>query len=107
MVGQRFAQYFEKLLSTRRRVRRNVLLQHAVESRERGAAGQGIAAESRAVMSGLKYVAGPSRGDAGADRHAVAQRLGQGHHVGQDALVLEREQFAAARHAALYFVEHQ
>ena len=42
-----------------------------------------------------------------ADREAAAQRLGQRHHVGRDAVGVRGEQMTGAAHAALDFVEHQ
>ena len=52
----------------------------------------------------------PSRAaadDAGADRHARAEALGERHHVGLDAGVLVREPLAGAADAALHLVEHE
>ena len=46
-------------------------------------------------------------GPAGADRHAVAQRLGHGHHVGLEPLGLEGEPVAGAPEAGLHLIEHQ
>jgi hypothetical protein len=46
-------------------------------------------------------------GDAGADRQAPAEPLGQGHHVRPHGRVLPRPHRAGAAHAALHLVEDQ
>lgn len=47
---------------------------------------------------------GPSQ--ARADRHTIAQAFGQGHHVRDDAFMLEGEPGASAADAGLDFVQH-
>ena len=56
-----------------------------VEHGERGGAGDRVAAEGGAVVAGLEQVAGVAEGDAGADRDAAAEALGDGDDVGHDA----------------------
>ena len=46
-------------------------------------------------------------GPAGPHRHAVAQGLGHGHHVGRQALGLEGEPVAGAPETGLHLIEHQ
>src|SRR5690606_5971267 len=48
-----------------------------------------------------------ARGQAGADGHARAQALGQGHDVRLDAGVLVGEPLAGAADATLHLVEHE
>ena len=75
-------------------------------------------ARAAAVASGWppKVVAwspgSKARGDigprpAGADRHAVAERLGHRHDVGPHAEVLEAEPPAGAAEAGLHLVDHE
>ena len=58
-------------------------------------------------LPGLKSSRRRPGREARADRHAVAESLGERHHVGHDARVLEREPLAGAAHAALHLVEHE
>ncbi len=74
---------------------------------ERGGAGERIAAEGRAMAAGLEEGGRGSGGEAGADRHAVGEPLGERDHVGPDRRMLEREPGAGAAGAALHFVEHE
>ena len=69
--------------------------------------GQGLTAEGRAVIAGPEGRRHLGPGPAGADRHAVAQRLGHGHHVGLEPLGLEGEPVAGAPEAGLHLIEHQ
>ena len=78
-------------------------VEHGVGDRHR----QRIAAESRAVGAGGHALARFRRRQAGADRKAAAERLGQRHDVGRDAGVLIGEHVAGAADAGLYFVENQ
>ena len=63
-----------------------------------------VVAWSPGQEGGRHVVAGP----AGADRHAVAERLGDGHHVGLYAVVLEAEPAPGSPQAGLHLVDdHQ
>ena len=71
------------------------------------AGGQRLAAEGRGVVAGLEGGGHLGPGPAGADRHAVAQRLGHRDDVGHDAEVLEAEPAAGAAEAGLHLVDHE
>ena len=68
--------------------------------------GQGVAAEGGAVVAGHQGLA-VGLGQKSADGHAVAQPLGQGHHVGLHAVFLVAEQAAQPTHAGLHLVQDQ
>ncbi len=59
------------------------------------------------MLAGRDQVGRRPARQAGADRNAVAQGLGQGHHIGGDARVLVAEPGAGASQAGLDLVEHQ
>ncbi len=46
-------------------------------------------------------------GQHGSDRNAAAEPLGQGHHIGRDAVILERERGAAATDAGLDLIQDE
>ena len=58
-------------------------------------------------LPGLKTPAAGPADQAGADRHAGPETLGERHHVGADAGVLEDEPLAGAADAGLHLVEHE
>ena len=68
---------------------------------------QGLTAEGRAVIAGAERRRHLGPGPAGADRHAVAQCLRHGHHVGLEPLGLEGEPVAGAPETRLHLIEHQ
>ena len=78
-------------------------VEHGIADRHR----QRIAAEGRAVGAGGHALGRFRRRQAGADRKAAAERLGQRHDVGRDAGVLIGEQVAGAADAGLDLVEDQ
>ena len=79
-----------------------------VEHGEPGGAGERVAAEGRAVHARGEHRADlRAEGDEGADRHAAAEALGEGHRVGHDAGLLEGEPRAGAADAGLHLVEHE
>ena len=78
-----------------------------VEHAERRSADERIAAEGGAVVAGVEHRGGLAARQAGADRHAIAETLRGGHHVGQDRRVLVGEHLAGAAVAGLHFVQHQ
>ena len=55
----------------------------------------------------VEQLAGRAEGDAGADRQPAAEPLGQGDHVGLDALGLVGEPGAGAADAGLHLVEDE
>ena len=55
-----------------------------VEDGQGGGAGDRVATERGAVVAGLQQVAGPAEAEAGTDRDAAAEALGQGDDVGLD-----------------------
>ena len=105
-AGQRLAQHRRDQRSpTAAALCHQAVLLHDVQRGQRRRAGQRIAAEGGAVVARARTVpAALPRGQAGADRHARAQALGQRHHVGLDAGLLVGEPFAGAADAALHFV---
>ena len=88
-------------------LRQEAVGQHDVEHRVGDRAGQRVAAEGRAVGAGGHAGRGARGGEAGADREAAAQPLGDGGDVGRDARLLAGEQRAGAAHAGLDLVEDQ
>ena len=78
-----------------------------VKHRAAGAAGKRIAAEGGAVRTGAEHIGRGAASQASANGDAVAEGLGQGHDVGQNAGVLVSEQLPGAPHAGLNLVEHQ
>ena len=66
--------------------------------------GERVAAEGRAVVAGLEHALRAAADDAGADRHARGEALGERHHVGLEAGVLVDEPLAGAAEAALHLV---
>ncbi len=59
------------------------------------------------MVAGGERGAGLAETDAGADRQAAAEALGEGEHVGDDAFGLVREPRAGAADAGLDLVEHE
>ena len=78
-----------------------------VEHREGGGAGDRVAAEGRAMVARLQRGGAVAEADAGADRQAAAEALGQGEDVGGDPFGLVREPRAGPADAGLDLVEHQ
>ena len=78
-------------------------VEHGVADRHR----QRIAAEGRAVRAGRHALGGLGGREAGAEREAAADALGDRHDVGRDAGPLIGEQFAGAADAGLDLVEDQ
>ncbi len=71
------------------------------------AAGDGVAAERRAVMSRLHDAFERCAGEHGAERQSAAERLRQRDDVRHDAALLKREERTGAPEAALDLVEHE
>ena len=88
-------------------LRQEAFGQHDVEHRVGDRAGQGIAAEGGAMRAGDHARRGAGRGEAGADREAAAQTLGDGGDVRAHIRLLAGEQRARAAHAGLDLVEHE
>ncbi len=59
------------------------------------------------MVARLEHAGGTPCREAGADRHAGAQALGQGHDIGHDAGMLMGEPGAGAADAALHLVDHE
>src|SRR5208282_5359125 len=59
------------------------------------------------MVAWLEHSGGGSGGKTDADRHAVAESLGERDHVRFDIGVLECKPLAGTAGAALYFVQHQ
>ena len=78
-------------------------VEHGIADRH----GERIAAESRAMRARRHALGGLGGGEAGADRKAAAERLGERHDVGRHAGALIGEQLAGAPDAGLHLVEHQ
>ena len=70
----------------------------------RGGAGDGVAAEGRAVRARGEQLGRLAAGDGRADGQSPAQAFGHGDHVRQDAFVLESEEIAGAADAGLDLV---
>ena len=81
--------------------------EHHVENGVAGRHRQRIAAKGRAVGAGDHADRGALGREAGADRKAAAQRLGDRHDVGRDPGPFIGEQPAGPPHAALHLVEDQ
>ena len=86
---------------------RDVLGLHDRQHGPGGRRRQGLAAERGGVVAGPERRGHVVAGPAGADRHAVAQRLGHRDHVGRDAVVLEPEPLPGAAQARLDLVDDQ
>ncbi len=85
----------------------HVLGLHHREHGPGGGGGQRLAAVGGGVVAGLEGGGHLGLGPAGADRHAVAERLGHRDDVGHDAEVLVREPRAGAAEAGLDLVDHE
>ena len=72
-----------------------------------GGHGQRLTSEGAAVVARMEGGGHLGAGPARSHRHAVAQRLGHGHHVGVDAPVLEPEPPAGPAQTGLDLVHHQ
>ena len=94
-------------VADRRDAIEQVRLFDLVENGQAEAAGDGVAAEGRAVMAGLDHAFDRRAGEDGAERQAAAERLGQRDDVGDDAALLEGEERSGAPEAALDLVEDQ
>ena len=66
-----------------------------------------VAAEGAAVQAGRQQLRGLAGRQAGADRQAAAETLGQRDDVGGDAVVLMGEKRSGAAHPGLHLVENQ
>src|SRR6266700_6730017 len=78
-----------------------------VEDREARGTGDRVAREGRTVRTGVEQVLGRAEGEAGADRQATAEALGQGDDVRTDPGLLEGEPVAGTADAGLDLVEHE
>ena len=94
-------------LADRLDVLEQVVFLDRVEHRQGGGAGDRVTAEGGAVVAGDERAARLAEADAGADRQPAAEALGEGHHIGGDALGLVREPGAGAADAGLDLVEHE
>ena len=74
---------------------------------ERGGAADRVAAEGGAVRARAEQVGRVAERDAGADRQAAAEALGQGDDVGLDAVGLVGEPVPGAADAGLHLVEDE
>ena len=83
-----------------------VVGQH-LQHRERRGGAHRVAAERAAVQAGVEQIGGLADREARADRQPAAEPLGQGDHVGGDAVVLVGEKRSGAAHSGLHLVEHQ
>ena len=83
---------------------RNAGCAHHLDGGDRRHAGHRVAAVGAAHAADVGRIHDLGAAGGGADRHAGAERLGGDDDVGGDAVVLEREQLAGAREAALHFV---
>ena len=86
---------------------RDLFAFHHVEHRERGARGERLAAERRGVIARLERGRDLGARPARADRHAVAERLGQRDDVGPDPAVLEAEPPTRATETGLDLVDDE
>ena len=93
----------ERLLAARGGVRDEPALEQ-VDRRERGRAGDGVAAIRRAVGAGTPALEQLRAGDERAERHAGRDALGRQQDVGLDAPVLDRPHLAGAAGAGLDLV---
>jgi hypothetical protein len=89
------------------RVRHEAVGFDHVQRGQRGDAGQRIAAEGGTVVARLEHAGGAAGREAGADRHAGAEPLGQGHDVGKDTGMLVGKPYPGAADAALDLVDHE
>ena len=85
----------------------NVLGLHDGQRRLDCSQREGLSAERRAVVARPEGRRHFRPGPAGADRHAVAERLGHRHHVGLEPLGLEGEPVPGPSEAGLHLVEHE
>ena len=83
-----------------------VVGQHSQHRQRRGGAHR-VAAEGAAVQARRHQVGGRADRQARPDRQPAAQALGQGDHVGCDAVVLVGEERSGAADPGLHLVEHQ
>ena len=107
VVCQFGAQAFQQPCALHPRIRQQALFFDDVQHRAADPAGQRIATESAAMAARGEQVGRAATGQAGADRHAIAQAFGKGHDIGHDAFVLKGEPLPGAADAGLDFIEHQ
>ena len=87
--------------------RRGVNRLHLGQHGDRGARGQRLTPERRRMIAGLECRRHLGAGPARADRHAVPERLRQGHDIGRDVRVLEAEPPTGAAQTGLHLVDDQ
>ena len=105
-----FAQPVEHVRAEFRRALGETLFEQHVDRRERGRAGERIAAERRGVQE--RVIEEPRedglRRDDRTGRHdAAAERFREAQDVGHDVVVFAREHLPGAAHPGLHFVEDQ
>jgi len=106
-IGQRGAEAGADGIAHLDRVGQQFFLLDGFEGGERRGAGEGIAAESGTMVARLEYLGCGALGQAGADRHASGEPLGQRNHIRMKTRVLIVEPFAGAAQAALDLIEHE
>ena len=106
MARRQRRQLLLQQLPHRRHMGRQVAAAELLGHGERGAAGQGIAAEGAGVLTGLEQI-GRGLHAEGADRHATPEALGQGDGIGLHPELLIAPQAAGAADAHLHLIEDQ
>ena len=110
-VGNLAAKCLELFAGTARRWQPRALEQalgfDGLDGRQRGAAGDRIAAEGRGVHAGLEHFGDLLPGDHDPGGKSPGQGLGAGQDVGLDPVVLVGEPFPGAPHSGLHFIQDQ